>query len=59
MIYFREEVDKAVDEREWDEDIVDEIIEIQEDNEDKFFRDMEEYQRQLNLWKEQKLKKVT
>ena len=46
------------DERQWDEDIEDELKEAEEDEKQAHAQRMEEYRKELESWKKQRLAKV-
>lgn len=54
----REETDHAEDEKEWEDDIQEEVLEVLEEVEADYQKRMESYKSQLNLWKMEKLRKV-
>ena len=57
-VYCREPTDKAADEEEWEREIAEEIKEMKEDLRDDHDKAMEQYRKELDRWKQQKLDKV-
>ena len=58
-LFFREAVDRAADEKEWAEDVEDELAELREEAEAHYQRRLEEYRTNLEAWKKQKQLKVS
>ena len=58
FLLFREPAERERDEEEWEQDICDELAEMQEAAELEYAKQMENYCKELKLWKEQKLRKV-
>ena len=55
---FRENTNKAADERELEQELEDELQEMRQQYEDDYFQKLNEYKQKIEKWKQQKIEKV-